>query len=117
MGDFWGISSLHPELNDDKGISAIMVNTANGSDYFNKILADKLPVSYSDIRARNIAVSQSAKLTENRRIFFTGQTGTISHKVNTIFPQTLKTKVKHFTEDALVFCLGESAFKRIKKIL
>ncbi len=117
MGDFWGISSLHPELNDDKGISAIMVNTAKGTDYFNKILADKFPVSYSDIRARNIAVSLPAKLTENRRKFFTGQTGTVYRKVNIIVPQSLKTKVKHITEDAIVFCLGESAFKRIKKIL
>lgn len=80
MGDFWGISSLHPELNDDKGISAIMVNTAKGTDYFNKILADKFPVSYSDIRARNIAVSQSAKLTENRRKFLPGRLGQFTGK-------------------------------------
>lgn len=27
LGDFWGIESLMPEIDDDKGVSAIIVNS------------------------------------------------------------------------------------------
>ena len=34
IGDFWGIEKYMPELNDNKGVSAILVNTAKGSRLF-----------------------------------------------------------------------------------
>lgn len=37
MGDFWGIGRNHPELDDDKGISMILVNSDKGSEMFERI--------------------------------------------------------------------------------
>jgi hypothetical protein len=33
IGDFWGIDAVYPEMNDDKGVSAIMVNTEKGKTF------------------------------------------------------------------------------------
>lgn len=37
IGDFWGIENVHPELDDNKGVSAIIVNTQKGEFLFDKI--------------------------------------------------------------------------------
>lgn len=40
LGDFWGIGRDHPELDDDKGISMILLNTAKGEELFSGIKHD-----------------------------------------------------------------------------
>ena len=37
LGDFWGIDRLHPSLDDDKGISMILVNSDKGEEMYEKI--------------------------------------------------------------------------------
>ena len=37
LGDFWGIGRNHPELDDEKGISMILVNSDKGSEMFERI--------------------------------------------------------------------------------
>ena len=51
LGDFWGIQSIKPELFDNNGISAIIVNTKKGSDIIeqNKNGLQVVNVDYSDI--------------------------------------------------------------------
>ena len=34
LGDFWGVSRYHPELNDDKGTSMVMLNNKHGAQLF-----------------------------------------------------------------------------------
>lgn len=41
LGDYWGITSVHPEMDDDKGTSVVLLNTAHGETLFNSI-SDKL---------------------------------------------------------------------------
>lgn len=40
LGDFWGIGRNHPELDDDKGISMILLNTNKGEEMFRAIKND-----------------------------------------------------------------------------
>ena len=37
LGDFWGIGREYPKLDDDKGISMILINSEKGIDMYNKI--------------------------------------------------------------------------------
>ena len=37
MGDFWGIESVFPEIDDNKGISLVIVNTLKGKEAFSMI--------------------------------------------------------------------------------
>ena len=61
LGDFWGIQSIKPELFDNNGISAIIVNTKKGSDIIeqNKNGLQVVNVDYSDILGHNSSLSSS----------------------------------------------------------
>ncbi len=50
LGDFWGIGKKHPERDDDKGISLVIVNSAKGSAAYREI-SDRFDVFDSDIEA------------------------------------------------------------------
>lgn len=43
IGDYWGIDKTHPELNDNKGLSVVLVNTQKGYDVFLRV-ADRAKV-------------------------------------------------------------------------
>lgn len=40
IGDFWGIEKTIPEIDDDKGISLVLLNTSKGKDIFEKLKND-----------------------------------------------------------------------------
>lgn len=37
LGDFWNVSEVHPELNDDKGVSVVLLNTDHGEELFSSV--------------------------------------------------------------------------------
>lgn len=43
LGDYWNIACVHPEMDDDKGTSVVLLNTAHGETLFNSI-SDKLKI-------------------------------------------------------------------------
>lgn len=52
LADFWGIENICPEMNDNKGVSLILVNTEKGKMFFDKCLdsieAKKINVDSAD---------------------------------------------------------------------
>ncbi len=63
IGDFWGIENTIPEISDNKGISAVMINTEKGKRLFEQI-KDKInvyPTTQKDIAKKqpNLSVSSS----------------------------------------------------------
>ena len=56
LADFWGIDTLYPDLNDDKGISAVMVNTIEGNNMIQTINLDLKNVEYDNIVRRNSSI-------------------------------------------------------------
>lgn len=40
IADFWGIEKIHPEFDDNKGCSLMILNTEKGKDVFEKIKSD-----------------------------------------------------------------------------
>ena len=69
LGDFWGIDSLMPEIDDDKGVSAIIINTEKGIKALHSV-NDLIPSSWGDICVNNPALVKSAKASENKEHFF-----------------------------------------------
>lgn len=54
IGDFWGIENVLPEVSDNKGVSAVMINTEKGKQLFEEIREDikAYPCSQADIAKR-----------------------------------------------------------------
>lgn len=45
MGDYWGVSQYHSDMNVRDGISALLINTEKGGEFFNRIRQDVIAVS------------------------------------------------------------------------
>ena len=73
VGDFWGIEKVAPEMDQDKGTSMVMLNSAKGERAFagvSDVLRTK-KLQVNDIRAGNRAWKNSvAPKGGNRRKFF-----------------------------------------------
>ena len=71
MADFWGIEKIHKEFDDDKGVSAIIINTNKGIDIFSLIenKLNKIKIKYEEINNNNICLENSSKINKYRKNF------------------------------------------------
>lgn len=86
IGDYWGIETLMPQLNDDKGISAVTCNTAKGREVISSI-HDRIKLyetHWTDLIQRNPAFLHSAKLTNKRSLFFGDDGRTFEQKIKVL---------------------------------
>lgn len=72
LGDYWGVSKYHPEMDDDKGTSVVLLNTEHGVDLFNSI-SDKINQCESKVEyaiAKNPCIVRSSTPHLKRSKFF-----------------------------------------------
>jgi coenzyme F420-reducing hydrogenase beta subunit len=72
LGDYWGISKYHPEMNDNKGTSVVLLNTTPGSILFESV-ADKVVQRESKVEyaiAGNPCIVHSSMQHPQRTFFF-----------------------------------------------
>lgn len=70
LGDYWGVQNEHPELNDDKGISAVMLYTEKALQIVKELPMRLVPTSTEGISRSNPAYHQSCAFHYNRSKFF-----------------------------------------------
>ena len=70
LGDFWGINQLKPEIDDDRGVSAVMVNTARGASWLGGLSLEQYSMSYDDVCRYNPALVRSVACPPQRIKFF-----------------------------------------------
>lgn len=93
LGDFWGIESLMPEIDDDKGVSAIIVNSDKGKQVLHNINVEVHEVQYDELTTRNPALVKSFPKTPKRTEFFKEDGYTFEEKVKILAkkPFSMKT--------------------------
>lgn len=72
LGDFWGINNIYPELNDEKGISVLIVHSKKGEEIFENI---KEKIVYKEVEFElsiqaNKSMYQSVPKPDKREEFF-----------------------------------------------
>lgn len=70
LGDFWGIQHIKPELDDDKGLAAIIINTKKGEATIEDLAIIKFVTNYEDIYRGNPALVKSSMLPDKRILFY-----------------------------------------------
>lgn len=70
LADFWGISSVFPEMDDDKGTGMVFVNSQKGAEAFDLNNVKFAETSYERINSLNPSCSRSASKPANRELFF-----------------------------------------------
>lgn len=88
LGDWWGIDSLMPEIDDDRGVSAVTVNTEKGRAALKAIDVQVHPFPYEELTKRNPALVRSAAVPENRGEFFKADGRTFEEKIKRLVVRT-----------------------------
>lgn len=72
LGDFWGLKDKHPELDEDKGTSVVLLNTPKGLEFFEKLNGTvfKQECVIEDVLGGNLCLDASAPAHQNRQAFF-----------------------------------------------
>lgn len=103
LGDFWGIQMLYPEWDDDKGTSAIFINTSKALSIFTNINKENIhskQVSFNDIVYFNKSYKYSCS-EPPFRVFFFKKYNKKNRIDDSLFQPTFKDRVilkfkKHF---------------------
>lgn len=98
IGDFWGIQNVLPNIDDDKGISVIIINSTNGEIYIKMSPIEKWPVLYNQILNNNRSIILSAKRPSKRELFFKTQKSfeeTTSQLLKTSLLTRIIKKIRH----------------------
>lgn len=95
LGDYWGIQSLMPELDDDRGVSALTVNTEKGKQALHTIIAELHAVPYEDLCAKNPALVHSCCIPTNRSRFFAKSKKGFHQCIDDVFKVSFMQKVKN----------------------
>lgn len=68
LGDFWGIDDVLPQINDDKGVSAVIVNSPKGKFLFDSIKDELVAhkVDFEQVAQGNSALYESVKMPKKR---------------------------------------------------
>ena len=72
VADFWGIENILPKMDDDKGISLIVIHSEKGKQLFDK-LSEKMilnEVNLNEAIKYNPSMISSVKYNEKRNEFF-----------------------------------------------
>lgn len=72
IADYWGIDKQHPEFDDDKGVTLVIVNTEKGQELMQAVSKEIicLETSFAAGAEYNVAVSKSLGLHPQRAYFF-----------------------------------------------
>lgn len=82
IADFWGIRNIRPDFDDDKGISAVIINNEKNDfilDGLNNI--EKINCKYEDILRYNPSYYTSSYCPKNRIAFMSDEYHTLNEKV------------------------------------
>lgn len=88
LGDFWGIEHIVPPLDDDRGVSLLMVNTDKGAQRIEQIAVHCHEEAYTAALSYNPSICHSVTCPPKRKFFFAllqrvgfqrAWTGTVGH--------------------------------------
>ena len=73
LSDLWSVAEAAPDLNDDRGVSGVMVNTERGSALLDRIHAEtKQSIPVDAVTKDNGGFAESIAVPEKRDEFFAG---------------------------------------------
>lgn len=72
LGDYWGVWNQHPQVDDDKGVSLVLVNTKKGAECWSNIQDDMnaFSVDLQTALAQNPSAYNGSAPHINRKAFF-----------------------------------------------
>lgn len=118
LGDYWGIASLMPDYDDDKGVSAVIINTEKGKSAYSCLNADNRPTSFEALSQRNPSLTTACDVPKNRDKFFSSwKTVDLERLIARLAKKSIQIRVRAALVRALGAILGKKGIKAVKKLL
>ena len=95
LADFWGIGKLNRSLDDDKGMSMLIVNSKRGLDYSKSVCDETCRFSENEVRRFNPAAYYSCVEPTERKTFFT-MGGSVHQRMAILARPTLRERTRSF---------------------
>lgn len=118
IGDFWGIDNIMPQIDDDKGISACLVNTDKGWDFIKDLNIRRYPVDYKDVLKQNPVIENSVKEPLKRYYVFRHKKYTIVKLERIVTKGTITVrffrKTYHFIKSSMNSSISKRGLKFFK---
>lgn len=89
LGDYWGIQDAHPEMDDDMGVSVVLLNSEKGLELFESLDCDKVATSYDAVVRANPSLIYSVNKPFRRDKMFKA---ILNNGVGTVNRELRKTK-------------------------
>lgn len=111
LGDFWGCDRVCPEMDDDTGLSLVLIHSEKGQRAFDALSLKRKTVTLEQALTANKAVIRSPKMPENREAVLSALDGCSIDAVGKRYLRKLPWK------QALRLSLPEGAVRKIKRVL
>ena len=100
IADYWGVQSIHPEMDDDKGMGLIMVNTQLGVSYYNAVKNHILYLksSYEKAILHNPNIVNNVKIPDQRGLFWNSYYTSKIDSIKTICDKMTPSPIVIFTK-------------------
>lgn len=111
LGDFWGCDRVCPEMDDDTGLSLVLIHSEKGQRAFDALSLKRKTVTLEQALTANKAIIRSPKMPENREAVLSALDGCSIDAVGKRYLRKLPWK------QALRLSLPEGAVRKIKRLL
>lgn len=116
LGDFWGVQLVMPELDDDKGVSVVLVNSEKGHSYCEGLEIDKWVTTYDQVVQYNPAIEKSVQIPRNREKFYES-TSSVIKRIEKYTRRPWNERMKHWMIRTASMIVSKRGKKIIKKYL
>lgn len=117
LADYWGIQHLMPEFDDDRGVSALTINTEKGQKTMQIIGAEIHSAPYEDLCAKNPSLLHSCLIPANRSRFFLTSKKGFHRRIDDISCVPLKQRIKAKVYNLTSNLLNKHTKQLIRKLL
>ncbi len=112
LGDFWGIDRVMPELDDDRGTSAVLANTPVGIEALQQACVNLWDTEYGRILRCNPALEHSPRVPRNRANFFVSRQRSLVKKICRYAHRPIIVQIKNIAYNLL----GQTIYNKLKQI-
>lgn len=104
IADYWGISVTHPELDDNCGVSLVVINTKEGEEFFEGLQVDKKESELGSAIKYNPCIIKSAHAPSKRNLFwnYINQGATIDNATKICLHKSFLEKVYVFVKKVFI---------------
>ena len=117
LADYWGIYTLIPELDDDKGVSAITANTVRGEALLKELDTKLYQAPLQDLIHKNPSFVVSTKRPVNRDEFFKEDGKGVYEKTKILCRVPFKIKCKRIVKNIVFGIFGTKTLGNVKKAI